>query len=147
MLFLWLKVLHVFFVISWFAGLFYLPRVFVNLASVSSSSEAERARLLGMAVRLKRFMIPLLLGTWAFGIAMIASSGGDGIQVWLHQHWLHAKLALVLVLTGYDGYCKKLLRDFQNNRNTKSHVWFRWFNEIPAAILLIILILVIVKPF
>ena len=67
--------------------------------------------------------------------------------MWLKQHWLHAKLFLVLVLTGYDGYCKKLLRDFQNNRNKKSHVWYRWFNEVPAALLLLILILVIVKPF
>ncbi len=147
MIFLWLKALHVFFVISWFAGLFYLPRIFVNLAGITAESGAERARLLGMAGRLKRFMIPLMLGTWIFGIAMIASSGADGMSVWFHQHWLHAKLALVLVLTGYDGYCKKLLRDFQNNRNKRSHTWYRWFNEIPAALLLLILILVIVKPF
>jgi putative membrane protein len=147
MIFLWLKAIHVFFVISWFAGLFYLPRIFVNLAGIAPGSTAERARLLGMAVRLKRFMIPLMLGTWIFGIAMIASGGAESMHFWFQQHWLHAKLALVLVLTGYDGYCKKLLRDFQNNRNTKSHVWFRWFNEVPAALLLLILILVIVKPF
>ncbi|HSD39988.1 MAG TPA: CopD family protein [Rhodocyclaceae bacterium] len=147
MIFLWLKALHVFFVISWFAGLFYLPRIFVNLAGITAESGAERARLLGMAGRLKRFMIPLMLGTWIFGIAMIASSGTEGMSVWFQQHWLHAKLALVLALTGYDGYCKKLLRDFQNNRNKRSHTWYRWFNEIPAALLLLILILVIVKPF
>src|ERR1700712_2800581 len=117
MIFLWLKAIHVFFVISWFAGLFYLPRIFVNLAGISvnaaADSGAERARLLGMAGGLKRFLIPLMLGTWIFGIAMIVSGGADGMHMWLHQHWLHAKLALVLVLTGYDGYCKKLLRDFQ----------------------------------
>ncbi|MDB5887774.1 MAG: hypothetical protein JWM03_646 [Rhodocyclales bacterium] len=146
MIFLWLKAIHVFFVISWFAGLFYLPRIFVNLASVPEGG-AERARLLGMAVRLKRFMIPLMLGTWIFGITLIVSGGMDSVHFWLHQHWLHAKLVLVLLLSAYDGYCKKLLRDFQNNCNTKSHKWFRWFNEVPAIVLLLILILVIVKPF
>jgi len=146
MMYLWLKALHVFFVISWFAGLFYLPRIFVNLASVQGDG-AERARLLGMAVRLKRFMIPLMLGTWIFGLSLILSGGLDAATVWLHQGWLHAKLLIVFLLTGYDGYCKKLLRDFQNHRNTKSHVWFRWFNEVPAIALILVLILVIVKPF
>ncbi|GAB4060336.1 CopD family protein [Uliginosibacterium sediminicola] len=146
MLYLWLKAIHVFFVISWFAGLFYLPRIFVNLAQVPEAG-AERARLLGMALRLKRFMLPLMIGTWLFGLAVIFSNGMESASVWFHQGWLHAKLLLVLVLTGYDGYCKHLLRDFQNGRNSKSHVWFRWFNEIPAALLLIILILVIIKPF
>jgi protoporphyrinogen IX oxidase len=146
MLYLWLKAIHVFFVISWFAGLFYLPRIFVNLAQVPQAG-GERARLLGMAGRLKRFMIPLLIGTWIFGFAVIFSNGMDSASMWFKQGWLHAKLLLVLILSGYDGYCKKLLRDFQNGQNTKSHVWFRWFNEVPAALLLIILILVIVKPF
>ncbi|HEX5127297.1 MAG TPA: CopD family protein [Rhodocyclaceae bacterium] len=152
MFFLWLKAIHVFFVVSWFAGLFYLPRLFVNLAQVPPGNSAERDRLLGMATRLKRFMLPLMLGTWVFGILLI-TSGANGIfnaeafKHWMEQGWLHAKLLLVVLLTGYDGYCKKLLRDFQQNRNTKSHVWFRWFNELPAAVLLLILILVIVKPF
>ncbi|MFT3734318.1 MAG: CopD family protein [Rhodocyclaceae bacterium] len=146
MLYLWLKAIHVFFVISWFAGLFYLPRIFVNLAQVPQAG-AERERLLGMAVRLKRFMIPLLAGTWIFGLAVIFSNGMDSASIWFKQGWLHAKLLLVIFLSGYDGYCKKLLRDFQSGHNTRSHVWYRWFNEVPAAVLLLILILVIVKPF
>lgn len=147
MFYLWLKAIHVFFVVCWFAGLFYLPRLFVNLALVPADSIAERERLLGMATRLKRFMLPLMIGTWVFGIILVTSGGMDAFQHFMSQGWLHAKLFLVVVLTGYDGYCKKLLRDFQQNRNTKSHVWFRWFNELPAAVLLLILILVIVKPF
>ncbi|GAA5172456.1 CopD family protein [Viridibacterium curvum] len=146
MLYLWLKAIHIFFVISWFAGLFYLPRIFVNLAQVPQAG-AERERLLGMAQRLKRFMIPLLAGTWIFGLAIVFSNGMDSASVWFKQGWMHAKLLLVIVLSGYDGYCKKLLRDFEAGRNTRSHVWFRWFNEVPAALLLIILILVVVKPF
>lgn len=146
MLYLWLKAIHIFFVISWFAGLFYLPRIFVNLAQVPQAGE-ERARLLGMARRLKRFMVPLLAGTWIFGLAIVFSNGMDSASVWFKQGWLHAKLLLVIVLSGYDGYCKKLLRDFEAGRNTKSHVWFRWFNEVPAALLLVIVILVVVKPF
>jgi putative membrane protein len=140
---LWLKTFHVFFVISWFAGLFYLPRIFVNLAQVPQAG-AERERLLGMATRLKRFMGPLMGGTWLFGLALVYAYG---LEWFKHSPWLHAKLVLVIVLSGYDGYCKKLLRDFQNDSNRRSHTWYRWFNEVPALLLLLILILVIVKPF
>ena len=147
MLFLWLKAAHVFFVISWFAGLFYLPRIYVNLAAVPNDSRAEYDRLLGMAQRLKRFMLPLMLGTWIFGLAMIFSAGGDGLSMWMQQGWLHAKLALVLGLTAYDGYCKKILRDFQQHQNRRSHVWFRWFNEAPVLMMVAAVILVVVKPF
>ena len=147
MLYLWLKAIHIFFVVSWFAGLFYLPRIYVNLASTSPDSTQEYERLLGMAQRLKRFMIPLLIGTWLFGLAIIFANGTAAAGHWMGQGWLHAKILLVLILTGYDGYCKKLLRDFAARRNTRSHVWFRWFNEVPAALLLLIVILVVVKPF
>lgn len=147
MLYLWLKAFHVFFVVSWFAGLFYLPRIYVNLAAVADMQGAEYERLLGMARRLKRFMLPLLVGTWLLGLSIIFSNGMEGAMAWLSQGWLHVKLVLVLGLTGYDGYCKKLLRDFERRENRRSHVWFRWFNEIPALALLLIVILVIVKPF
>ncbi len=147
MLFLWLKAIHVFFVVSWFAGLFYLPRIFVNLAMVPADSTAERARLLAMAAKLKRFMLPLMLGTWLLGIAILFSNGLDAVGFWFKQGWLHAKLLLVILLSGYDGYCGKLLRDFQQQRNEHSHVWFRVFNELPALALLFIVILVITKPF
>jgi len=135
---LWIKSFHLLFVIAWFAGLFYLPRILVNLAM--EQDMAAQARLLLMARKLYRFMLPLsglalLFGFWlwlGYGI-----SGG----------WLHAKLVLVVVLIGYHHACGRLLRKFEQGRNTRSHVWFRWFNEIPVLLLLAIVILVIVKPF
>jgi len=135
---LWIKSLHLLFVISWFAGLFYLPRILVNLAM--EDNEAVRARLLLMARKLYRFMFPLsglalLFGFWlwlGYGI-----SGG----------WMHAKLVLVVVLIGYHHACGSLLRKFEQGKNTHSHVWYRWFNEIPVLLLLVIVILVVVKPF
>lgn len=147
MLYLWLKAAHVFFVVSWFAGLFYLPRIYVNLAMVPAGSTLEYDRLLGMARRLKRFMQPLLAGTWVFGLALLFANGMEGFGVWMKQYWLHAKLAIVLVLSAYDGYCGALLRDFTARRNQRSHVWYRFFNEIPAVALLAVVILVVVKPF
>lgn len=138
----WFKIFHVFFVISWFAGLFYLPRIFVNLAAITDTRSSEYTRLLGMGQRLKRFMLILMAGTWLFGILLIIN-----FPAWMQTGWMHAKLALVLLLSGYDGYCGRLLRDFKNNRNTKSHLWYRWFNEVPTLILFIVTILVILKPF
>jgi putative membrane protein len=134
---LWIKAFHIIFVTSWFAGLFYLPRLFVNLAMVKG--EEERARLLLMSHKLYRFVTPigalaLLFGTWLW-----LGYGISGV-------WLHIKLTLVLVLVAYHFYCGKLLNDFKQGRNTHGHVWYRWFNEIPVMILLIIVILVTVKP-
>jgi putative membrane protein len=134
------KSLHLVMVVSWFAGLFYLPRIFVNLAMVPADSGAERDRLLLMAGKLYRFMTPIgyiaiVLGLWlwlGFGI-----SGG----------WLHAKTTLVAGLLAYNFYCRKLLGDFQAGRNPHSHVWFRWFNEVPVIVLLVVTLLVILKPF
>jgi len=137
---LWLNTFHIFLVIAWFAGLFYLPRIFVNLASVPADSTAERDRLLLMARKLYRFVTPIGLlavgtGLWlAFGYGF---SGG----------WLHAKTTLVVVLLGYHFYCGKLLKDFAAGRNVRSHVWYRVFNELPVLLLLAIVILVVVKPF
>ncbi|GAB2901128.1 CopD family protein [Uliginosibacterium flavum] len=145
MLYLWLKALHVFFVVSWFAALFYLPRIYVNLAAVPAENTAEYDRLLGMAQRLKRFSIPLHIGVWVCGLTLTIDSLG-GISAWWAQGWLHVKLLLVLCLSGYDGWCTRLLRDFIARRNTRSHVWYRWFNEVPVFFLIAILILVIVKP-
>ncbi|MFT4173062.1 MAG: CopD family protein [Rhodocyclaceae bacterium] len=146
MLYLWLKTFHVFFVLSWFAGLFYLPRIFVNLAQVRESSSDEYMRLLGMAQRLKRFMLPLMIGAWACGLAILIW-GPMPWDFWKVQGWLHAKLLLVLILTAYDGFCTGLLRKFQRGANTRSHVWFRYFNEVPALLGLIVVALVIVRPF
>jgi len=146
MLYLYLKALHIFFVVSWFAGLFYLPRIFVNLAMVPAENVAERERLLTMARKLKRFMLPLMIGTWLLGLAII-SNGMEAARYYFAGGWLHAKLVLVILLSGYDGYCNKLLRDFVQGRNTRSHTWFRVFNELPALALFLIVILVVVKPF
>jgi putative membrane protein len=134
------KALHLWMVVSWFAGLFYLPRIFVNLAMVAPGSVAERDRLLLMAGKLYRFMTPLAvlavgLGLWLwFGFGF---SGG----------WLHAKTALVAVLGGYHFYCGRVLRDFQAGSNARSHIWFRWFNELPVLVLLAVIFLVVLKPF
>jgi putative membrane protein len=134
---LWIKAFHIIFVTSWFAGLFYLPRLFVNLAMVKG--EEERARLLLMSHKLYRFVTPIGALALAFGTWLWLGYGISGV-------WLHIKLTLVLVLIGYHFYCGKLLNDFKQGRNTHGHVWYRWFNEIPVIILLIIVILVTVKP-
>ena len=138
---LWVKALHVFFVVGWFAGLFYLPRIFVNLAQVPVPGP-ERERLLGMAQRLERFSrmlggVAVLLGLWlwlGFGI-------GHG------QGWIHAKVALVAALIAFQVVCGRELAALRAGRNRHSHTWFRWFNEIPTVLLLAIVVLVVVKPF
>jgi putative membrane protein len=137
-MYLWIKAFHIVFIASWFAGLFYLPRIFVNLAQESNPAVVER--LLGMARRLYRFTTMLavpaiLLGLWlwlGFGI-----KGG----------WLHAKLALVLLVIGYHHACGSLLKKFERGANTRSHKWFRVFNEVPVFLLIGIVVLVVVKPF
>lgn len=134
---LWIKAFHIIFVVSWFAGLFYLPRIFVNLAM--ATGEDERSRLLLMSRKLYRFVTPigalaLLFGTWLW-----LGYGFSGV-------WLHIKLALVLFLVGYHFYCGKLLKEFEQGSNTRSHVWFRFFNEVPVLMLMAIVILVTVKP-
>ncbi|HWS76366.1 MAG TPA: CopD family protein [Quisquiliibacterium sp.] len=139
---LWVKTLHLMFVTSWFAGLFYLPRIFVNLAMVAPGSVAERDRLLLMARKLYRFMAPLMVLTLVFGLWLWLGYGiGSG------SGWMHAKLAVVVALLGYHHACGRLLRRFEASGNTRSHRWYRWFNEIPTIALLLTLILVVVKPF
>ena len=135
---LWIKALHIFFVTAWFAGLFYLPRILVNLAM--EDNDASRARLLLMARKLYRFMTLIAVPALAFGLWLWLGYGYSG-------GWLHAKLALVILLIGYHHACGSLLRKFEQNRNTRSNVWFRWFNEVPTLILLATVILVVLKPF
>lgn len=134
----WIKAFHIVFVTSWFAGLFYLPRILVNLAMEQDG--AARTRLLTMARKLYRFMTLLALPALASGLWLWLGYGFSG-------GWLHAKLALVVLLIGYHHGCGRLLRKFEENRNTRSHVWYRWFNEIPVLLLLAIVILVVIKPF
>ena len=137
---LWVKAFHIVFVVSWLAGLFYLPRIFVNLALVPADSVAERARLLLMARKLWRFSMWLSVFAVAFGA-----------WLWLGYDitggWLYAKLALVVVLVGYHHGCMALLRKFEKGINTHSHRWYRVFNEVPVLLLVAIVILVVVKPF
>ena len=140
--YLWVKAFRIVFVASWFAGLFYLPRIFVNLAMVPADSHAERERLLLMGRKLYRFMsllmVPaLLLGLWlwlGFGI-------GKG------QGWMHAKLLLVVGAVGYHHMCRSLLRSFEQLANRRSHRWFRVFNEVTVLLFAITVVLVVVKPF
>lgn len=134
------KTLHIWMVISWFAGLFYLPRIFVNLAMVPADSVAERDRLLLMAGKLYRFMTPLGVLAIAFGLWLWFGYGFGG-------GWLHAKTALVAVLAVYHWHCGRLLQHFRQGDNTKSHVWFRFYNELPVIVLLLVLFLVVLKPF
>jgi putative membrane protein len=139
---LWVKALHIVFVASWFAGLFYLPRIFVNLAMVPPGSEAERARLLLMAGKLLRFTTLLAIPAVALGLALWLAWGiGRGAG------WMHAKLAIVLLTIGYHHACAVLLRKFRAGSNRRSHRWYRWFNELPVLFLLAAVILVVVKPF
>lgn len=140
---LWVKSLHLIFVVSWFSGLFYLPRLFVNLAM--ESDPTAHARLLLMARKLFRFTTILavpavLLGLWLFlGYGIGLRGDGNG--------WMHAKLVLVLCVIGYHHACGTMLRRFEAGRNERSHKFFRWFNESSVALLAAIVILVIVKPF
>jgi protoporphyrinogen IX oxidase len=135
---LWVKAFHIIFVTSWFAGLFYLPRIYVNLAM--EQDPQAYARLILMANKLYRFMQPLMVLALAFGIWLWLGYGFKG-------GWLHAKLTLVVLLIGYHHYCGRLLKQFRAQQNRHSHVWFRWFNEVPVLILFAVVILVVTKPF
>ncbi len=135
-----IKALHIIFVTSWFAGLFHLPRIYVNLAMVPADSGAERERLLLMARKLYRFMTPLGVLALVFGLWLWLGYGVGG-------GWMHAKLLLVLALVAYHLYCGRLLRGFQAGSVTRSHVWFRWFNEAPVLVLFVVVFLVVLKPF
>ena len=135
-----LKALHISLVVAWFAGLFYLPRIFVNLAMVPTDSVAERERLLLMAGKLYKFMTPLAVLAIAFGLWLWFGYGFGG-------GWLHAKTALVAILVVYHWHCGRVLKQFRAGGNARSHVWFRFYNELPVVVLLIVLFLVVLKPF
>ena len=142
--YLWVKAFHIVFVASWFAGLFYLPRIFVNLAQVRSDSHAERERLLLMARRLYRFSSFLMVAAIALGLVLWL---GYGIGRAPGEHWLHAKLLLVVLAIGYHHRCRALLRDFEKLENRRRERWFRFFNEAAVLLFAAIVVLVVVKPF
>ena len=152
---LWLKALHIIGVVSWFAGLLYLPRLFVYHSQIQGSQiqgaqalngviddEPGNARFKIMARKLFMIMTIGALLAIGFGVAMLALAPD-----YLLMRWLHVKLALVLLLIGYHGACFALLQQFAMNRNERSERWFRVFNELPALLLIAIVILVVVKPF
>ncbi len=128
--------------VAWFAGLFYLPRLFVNHAM--AEEDAVKARLAQMESKLYRFIGPWMVLTIVFGAWLLIDYAWAAYAQML---WLHLKLALVAVLVAYHFYCGKLVRDFAQNRNRRTHVWYRWFNEFPVLILFAVVILAIVKPF
>lgn len=138
MLYLSIKALHIIFVTSWFAGLFYLPRLFVNHAMVTDTATLERLAL--MEHKLYRFMTPLGILAVALGMSLWFGFGLSG-------GWLHAKTALVTFLIVYHLYCGRLMRAFADGRNTRSHVWYRFFNEVPVLVLFVVVFLVVLKPF
>ena len=141
--YLWVKAIHIVFVASWFAGLFYLPRFFVNLAGVAADSHAERERLLLMARRLYRFSnilmaVALLFGFWLW----------LGFPTWrgIEYLWLDLKLLLVVAAVGYQHACGALLKRFERMRNQRSERWYRVFNEVAIVLFVVIVVLVVVKP-
>ena len=138
--YLWIKAFHIVFVASWFAGLFYLPRILVNLAQVSADSHAERERLLLMGRKLNRFATMLMVPALVLGLWLWLGYGVGG-------RWLHAKLVLVLAVMGYHHVCGALLRAFEQSRNRRSERWLRVFNEMSVLIFIAVVVLVVVKPF
>jgi len=141
---LWVKAFHIVFIASWFAGLFYLPRIFVNLAMVQPGSVAERDRLLLMARKLLRFTTLLALPAIGLGLWLWL---GYGIGMGPGNGWLHAKLAVVVLVVLYHWVCARLLRALTDNTDQHGHRWFRWFNELPVLLLIAAVVLVVVKPF
>ena len=138
--YLWVKTFHILFVASWFAGLFYLPRIYVNLAQ--AHDPAVKDTLIGMSQRLYRFMTILAYVAIGFGFWLYLGYG-----VGLGAGWMHAKLALVVAIIAYHLTCRRYLQQFEQGRNRHTHVFYRWFNEIPVILMLAIIALVVLKPF
>lgn len=138
---LWLKAFHVIFMVAWFAGIFYLPRLFVNHAETNNQAVAEHLK--GMERRLLYFITPFAFLTIILGISLIVNLGSEWFKV---SKWLHIKLTLVILLAVYHAYCFKLLKTFKEDKNTRSGKFYRIFNEIPVLLLFIIIILAYVKP-
>jgi len=138
---LWVKAFHIIFMVTWFAGLFYLPRLFVYHAQSDDQISNDRFKIMERKL-FWGITTPGGILTIVFGIWLINYLPGV-----MSQGWFHAKLALVVLLVVYHIYCGKLVKDFKFDRNTKSHVWFRWFNEAPVIALMVIIILVEVQGF
>ncbi|MFQ3229680.1 protoporphyrinogen oxidase HemJ [Reinekea sp.] len=141
MAYLWLKTFHIIFVITWFAALFYLPRLFVYHAS--SEDQISRDRFKIMERKLYRgIMTPSMIAVITFGTLLTWIN-----PAWLKGGWLHVKIMLVVLLVIYHFWCGRILVQFREDQNLRSHVWFRWFNEAPTIVLFAIVALVVFKPF
>ena len=138
---LWVKSFHIVFMVTWFAGLFYLPRLFVYHALAEDGVSIQRFKImerkLYWGIMTPGAVLTIATGLWLWLGWFLGTATG----------WLHAKIALVALLVGYHLWCGKLLRDFAADRNTKSHVWYRWFNEAPSVVLFATVFLVVLKPF
>lgn len=139
---LWIKALHIVAVVCWFAGIFYLPRLFVYHAAAEDQISRDRFKI--MERKLYRgIMTPSMIATIVFGVWLAVI----GWEYYKTAGWFHAKVSLVILLVIYHFWCGRIRIQFENDENTKSHVYYRWFNEVPVLILLAVVILVVVKPF
>lgn len=140
---LWYKALHLIFMVTWFAGLFYLPRLYVYHAMSTDPISIDRFKIMERKLYFG-IMTPGMVLTLIFGFALLFS---NGISAYTGQGWLHVKLFAILILVIYHIHCGKLLLDFKHDRNQHTHVWYRWYNEFPVAILFVVIILAVVRPF
>ena len=140
----WVKSLHVMAVIAWMAALFYLPRLFVYHCSlVRGSVESERFKVMERRLQ-KQIMLPAMIATWGFGALLVLT---PGIVDWGHLNWWYVKLAMVVLMSGFHGASSKWRRMFMEDRNQKSERFYRMANEVPTVLMVIIVVMVIVKPF
>jgi protoporphyrinogen IX oxidase len=140
---LWFKALHLVFMVTWFAGLFYLPRLFVYHAMSEDSISIERFKLMERKLYYG-ITTPGGILTLLFGFLTLKTIGWSA---YTGSYWLQVKLICIFLLVLYHLYCGKLMLDFKHDRNTRSHVWYRWFNELPVIFLIVIMIMAVVRPF
>lgn len=140
----WIEALHISFMVTWFAGLFYLPRLYVYHAMCDPNDITSIERFKVMERKLYYgIMTPGMIFTFIFGIWMLVDYAW---AAYASAAWLHVKLSSVVILLGYHIHCGKLLNDFKHNRNSRGHVFYRWYNEVPVVLLFLIIIMVVVKP-
>jgi putative membrane protein len=139
---LWIKAFHLIFMVAWFAGLFYLPRLFVNHAMTDIAATREHFKI--MERKLYRFTTPWMVLTLVFGVWLLVDYAWAAFG---HMLWLQIKLLLIGLLVVFHFYCGKLVKDFAEDKNQHGHVWYRWFNELPVLILFAVILLTVLKPF
>lgn len=138
------KALHVMAVIAWMAGLFYLPRLYVyHVSLVRGSAESERFKVMERRL-LKQIMLPAMIATWILGALLVLT---PGVVDWQHFNWWHVKLLMVILMTGFQGACGKWRRQFLEDRNQKPERFYRLANEVPTILMIIIVLMVVAKPF